>query len=136
MAFTSSVSPKSSPHEAKPLAEVRADIERELRTSAGAEEFRRSGRSVHQSHVRAGGLAQPAAHKLGLKITTQDNLTRPASARPNLGTPRVIEAMFCDDSLKNRRNTQAIEIGPNTLVSARVLEHRPAAVRPLDEGQA
>ncbi|HTN49454.1 MAG TPA: peptidylprolyl isomerase, partial [Burkholderiaceae bacterium] len=29
-----------------------------------------------------------------------------------------------------------IEIGPNTLVSARVVEHRPAAIRPLEEVKA
>ncbi len=51
-------------------------------------------------------------------------------------TPRIIEALFTEDSLKNRRNTQAIEVAPNTLVAARVVDHRPAAVRPLDEVKA
>ena len=49
---------------------------------------------------------------------------------------RIIEALFTEDSLKNRRNTQAIEVAPNTLVSARVVDHRPAAVLPLDQVKA
>ena len=35
--------------------------------------------------------------------------------------------------MKNRRNTQAIEVATNTLVSARVLDHRPTAVQPLEK---
>jgi peptidyl-prolyl cis-trans isomerase D len=45
----------------------------------------------------------------------------------------VVDALFSDDSLKNKRNTQAIEVGPNTLVAARVIDYKPASVRPLDE---
>ncbi|MEP6606291.1 MAG: peptidylprolyl isomerase, partial [Nitrosospira sp.] len=30
--------------------------------------------------------------------------------------------------IKNKRNTEAIEVAPNTLVSARVLDHRPATM--------
>jgi peptidyl-prolyl cis-trans isomerase D len=34
--------------------------------------------------------------------------------------------------LKNKRNTEAVEVAPGTLVSARVLEHKPAALQPLE----
>ncbi len=68
---------------------------------------------------------------MNLKILTADNLTR-RGLPPHLG-PRLVEAIFADDALKNRRNTQAIEVAPSTLVSARVLEHRPASVQPLEK---
>ena len=35
-------------------------------------------------------------------------------------------AILADDALKNKRNTEAIEVAPNTLGSARVIEHQPA----------
>ena len=41
-------------------------------------------------------------------------------------------ALFSDDGLKNKRNTEAVEVAPGTLVSARVLEHKPAALQPLE----
>ena len=41
--------------------------------------------------------------------------------------------MFAEDAVKNRRNTEAIEVAPNTLVAARVAEHKPAALRAFDE---
>jgi peptidyl-prolyl cis-trans isomerase D len=40
--------------------------------------------------------------------------------------------VFSDDAVKNKRNTEAIEIKPNTLVSARILEHKPASVEPFE----
>lgn len=40
--------------------------------------------------------------------------------------------MFANDSVKNRNNTQAIDVGNNTLISARVTDYKPAAVPALD----
>jgi peptidyl-prolyl cis-trans isomerase D len=40
--------------------------------------------------------------------------------------------LFSDDGLKNKRNTEAVEVAPGSLVSARVLEHKPAALQPLE----
>ncbi len=128
------------PAEAKPLAEVRAEIERELRTQQAQKRFAEAAEQFTNLIYEQADSLKPAADKLGLKIATQDNVTRagipPRPNQPQVFTPRVIEALFSDDAVKNRRNTQAIEIGPNTLVAARVIEHRPAAVRPLDEVKA
>ncbi len=128
------------PAEAKPLAEVRAEIERELRTQQAQKRFAEAAEQFTNLTYEQADSLKPAADKLGLKIATQDNVTRagipPRPNQPQVFTPRVIEALFSDDAVKNRRNTQAIEIGPNTLVAARVIEHRPAAIRPLDEVKA
>jgi peptidyl-prolyl cis-trans isomerase D len=48
----------------------------------------------------------------------------------------LLQAVFSDDAIAKRRNTAAVEVAPNTLVSARILNHRPAAVRPFQEVQA
>jgi peptidyl-prolyl cis-trans isomerase D len=44
--------------------------------------------------------------------------------------------VFSDDSLKNKRNTDAVDVGKGVLVAARVLESKPAALRPFDEVRA
>lgn len=46
---------------------------------------------------------------------------------------RLLEAVFSSEAIEKKQNTEAIEVAPNTLVSARVLEHRPEGVRPLAE---
>lgn len=45
----------------------------------------------------------------------------------------MMQAIFSDDVIKNKRNTDAIEVVPNTLVAARILDYKPAALRPLSE---
>ncbi|MDP3124772.1 MAG: peptidylprolyl isomerase, partial [Thiobacillus sp.] len=47
--------------------------------------------------------------------------------------PGLQEAVFSSESLKSKQNTEAIEVQPGVLVAARVIEHRPARVRPLSE---
>ena len=119
------------PAQAKPFAEVRADIERELKSQQAQKNFTEAADQFTNLVYEQADSLQPAAQKLNLKIMTADNLTR-RGLSPHLG-PRLVEALFADDSLKNRRNTQAIEVAPSTLVSARILEHRPASVQPLEK---
>ena len=54
---------------------------------------------------------------------------------PPFTNPKLMAALFSDDALKNKRNTEAIEVAPNTLVSARVLEHKPATLPTLESVQ-
>lgn len=48
----------------------------------------------------------------------------------------MIELLFSNDCVNEKRNTQAIEVKPNVLVSARVLEHTAAAQIPFDQVKA
>ncbi len=119
------------PAQAKPFADVRADIERELKSQQAQKNFTEAADQFTNLVYEQADSLQPAVQKLNLKLLSADNLTR-RGLLPHLG-PRVVEAIFAEDSLKNRRNTQAIEVATNTLVSARVLEHRPASVQPLEK---
>lgn len=78
---------------------------------------------------------QPAAEKLGLKVQRAQGVTRqPAvGAVGPLTHPKLLEALFSADVVSKGRNTEAVEIAPSTLVAARIVTHRPAAVRPLAE---
>jgi len=125
------------PAQVRPIEEVRGDIERDLRTQQAQKRFAEAAEQFTNLVYEQADSLQPAATKLGIKVQTLDGVTRagvPAVPnQPQLFTPRVIEALFADDSVKNRRNTQAIEVAPSTLVAARVVDHRPATVLPLDE---
>jgi len=44
--------------------------------------------------------------------------------------------LFSEDSLKNKRNTEAVEVAPNTLIAGRVVDYKPASKRPFDEVKA
>jgi peptidyl-prolyl cis-trans isomerase D len=50
-----------------------------------------------------------------------------------MNNPKFLAAIFSSDSIEKKRNTEAIELAPNVLASARVTHYQPARVLPLVE---
>lgn len=124
------------PGKVRPLAEVRPDIEKQLREAGAARKFAELAEGFSNLVYEQADSLKPAAEKFRLTIRQSDWIKRGAAAPGPLGNEKVLTAIFSDDSLKQKRNTEAIEIGPNTLLAARVLEHRPAARQPLESVKA
>jgi peptidyl-prolyl cis-trans isomerase D len=118
----------------KPLAEVRAEIEAELKTAASARKFAEAAESFSNLVYEQSDSLQPAAEQFKLKIEQSDWLGRQANpANGPLGNAKLLEALFSDDAIKNKRNTEAVEVAPNTLIAARIVEYKAAALQPFDE---
>ena len=49
-----------------------------------------------------------------------------------LANPKVLQAIFNPASLKDRRNSAAIEVAPNVLLSVRVIAYEPVSLRPFE----
>jgi len=75
---------------------------------------------------------KPAADKLRLSIQSQKGLTRGGVAglakdHP-LSNPKVMQSLFSDEAIKNKRNTEAVQTAPGVFVSARVITFHPAQI--------
>lgn len=81
------------------------------------------------------GSLQPAAKAFNGQVQTSDWVTREEGAK-FFKNDKIMNQVFSDEVLKDRRNTEAVEISPNNLVSARVVEYKPAAPRSFDEVKA
>ena len=55
---------------------------------------------------------------------------------PMFANKKFLDAIFSDEVLKNKRNTEAIEVAPNTLIAARVIEYKPSFAKPFTEAGA
>ena len=79
---------------------------------------------------------QPAIDKLKLekRSATVQRTPAPGATGP-LASAKLLEAVFGNDAVRNKRNTDAVEVGPNQLASARVVEYTPARTLPLAEVQ-
>ncbi|MEG2155970.1 MAG: SurA N-terminal domain-containing protein [Burkholderiaceae bacterium] len=125
------------PAQVKPFEAVRGELEREYRAQQAQKKFAEGAEQFTNTVYEQSDSLKPVIEKFKLAAKTVDGVTRQGVANgPKELNARVIEALFADDSIRNKRNTQAIEVAPNTLVAARVVEHRPAALRPLDEVKA
>lgn len=78
------------------------------------------------------GSLKPAAEKFGLQVQTGPWMSREEGAK-FFKNDKLMSLVFSDDVLKEKRNSEAVEVSPNNLVSARVLEYKPAAPRGFDE---
>ncbi len=118
--------------EVKPFAELRDDLERELRQEIGNRRFLDAFEELASYTYEQPDTLSTAAEELGLPIQTSDVITRQGG--PGIGSHgMVVQAAFSDDVLQREVNSDPIEITRDHVVVLRVNEHQPAAVRPLDE---
>lgn len=119
----------------KPFAELRAQIETQLRQQQAQRQFAEAADQFSNLVYEQADSLAPAAERLKLKVQTSKGLLRtPGPGQTGvLANPRLLEAVFAPESVSNKRNTEALDLGGSQLVSARVIEHRPAHTQSLSE---
>ncbi len=124
----------------KPLDEVKAQLVADIKKQKAAKAYAEAAEAFTNMVDEQPDSLKPIAEKLKLKIEQLTNLQRQAMpgapATMIASNPKFLKAIFSDDSLKKKRNTEATEIAPSTLVSGRVVEYKPASKRPFDEVKA
>ena len=123
------------PEGAKPFDAMRDQIEAELKKQRAERRFVEAADSFQNMVYEQSDSLKPVAERFKLKIETSGWLSRGASGKELgvLDNPKLIAALFSSDAVRNKRNTDAIEVAPGTLVAARVVEHQPAAQRSFEE---
>ncbi|WP_353156014.1 SurA N-terminal domain-containing protein [Herminiimonas fonticola] len=125
------------PASIKTLDEVKKEIAGDIRKQLVTKKYTETADVFNNTVYEQADSLQAVADKLKLKIETTGNLSRqpnPAVA-PTVpyNNQKFLTALFSDESLKNKRNTEAVEVAPNTLIAGRVTEYKPASKRPFDE---
>ena len=123
------------PGKTRPLEEVRKELATELSRQKGAKKFAESSEAFGNMVYEQSESLKPAADKFKLQVQTTGWIAKggPPQELGALDNPKLLTALFSQDSIANKRNTDAIEVAPSTLVAARVVEHRPAAQRKFEE---
>lgn len=125
------------PAKVQPLAAVKTDITAELQNQQGGKQFADVAETFSNQVYEQSDSLLPVAKALKLTVQTSGWITRKGGeAAGILNNPKMISALFSDDVLKNKRNTEAIEVTPGTLASARLLDYKPAALQPLEAMRA
>lgn len=125
------------PGKMKPLAEVRAEIEKELSKQRAGRRYAESAEQFSNLVYEQSDSLKPVAERFKLPVRDGGWITRSGGSKnPQLNHPRLLQSLFGDDALKNNRNTEAIELAQGVMISARVAEHKPAFQRPLEDVQA
>jgi peptidyl-prolyl cis-trans isomerase D len=126
------------PAKVRPLAEVRAELATELARQQGTRRFAEAAEAFSNMVYEQSDSLKPAAERFKLPLQTSGWISRavPAPEAGALASPKLQGALFSDDAVRARRNTDAIEVAPNVLVAARVVEHQPESQKKLEEVRA
>jgi peptidyl-prolyl cis-trans isomerase D len=115
--------------------EMRPEIEAELKKQQIQKKFAESAEIFTNAVYEQAESLKPVAERLKLDIRNVSNISRnPApEAKGVLANAKFLNALFSADALEKKRNTEAIEAGPNQLASGRVTQYTPAKALPLAE---
>lgn len=124
----------------KTLAQVKDQISEEIKKQKAAKKFSELAEMFTNTVYEQSDSLKAVADKLKLTIQSADKITRTpnltnlvAMTNPVLSNPKFLKALFSDDLIKNKHNMEALDLGSNTLVSAHIMEYKPASQRPFDE---
>ena len=121
--------------EKKPFEAVRTEIQTLLTKQLAQQKYSEMAAEFSNLVYEQADTLQPAAERFKLELRTAKALQRvpaPGASGP-LASPKLLDAVFGNDAIANKRNTDAIETAPSQMVSARVVQHQPARLRPLAE---
>ena len=120
--------------EKKPFDAVRPAIEDEVRQQLASKRWAEAAEQFTNAVYEQSDSLQPVIDKLKLEKRSATVQRTPApGATGALASAKLLDSVFGNDAIKSKRNTDAVEVGPNQLASARVLQHQPARTLPLAE---
>ncbi|OGB05022.1 MAG: hypothetical protein A3G29_18870 [Burkholderiales bacterium RIFCSPLOWO2_12_FULL_64_99] len=124
--------------ETKPFESVRAEIEDDARKQLAQLQYAEAAEKFTNMVYEQSDSLQPVADELKLQIQTANGVLRQPGTKDQgaLSNRRLLDTLFDPANRGKGHNTEAVEVGTNKLVSARIVKYRPAALMPFDQAQA
>ncbi len=115
--------------------EMKDELTAEIKKQQLVKKYAEAAEQFSSAVYEQSDSLKPAATKLGLQIQSAERIGRAAApdAKGPLANPKLLTALFSADAVEKKRNTEAIDIGGGTLVSARIVQHTPARQLPFAE---
>ncbi len=120
------------PSRQRSFEEVRTRLARELAEREAENRFLDLSDKLATLAYEVPDSLDDAAAAIGARVEKSDWFSR-EQGRGLAASPSVREAAFADEVLKERHNSELLELMPGEVVVLRIAEHRPPAERPLAE---
>ena len=117
------------------FAELRPRLEKDLKEQQAQRKYAEVAEQFANGVYEQSDNLQGVADKLKLTVQKAERVSRvPApGAQGPLANPRFLEALFSSESLENKRNTEAVEIGSGIMAAGRVTAYSPAHTLAYEE---
>ena len=120
---------------------VRAELEAEVATQLAQKRFSEVAAEFTNMVYEQPDSLKPVVDKFKLELRTASNVQRtPLVGAPTaslaLTSSKFLDALFGNDAIRNKRNTEAVEVAPSTMVSGRIVQYAAAQQLPLAQVKA
>ena len=124
--------------ETKPFEAVRAENEDDARKQLAQRQYAEAAEKFTNMVYEQSDSLQPVADELKLPVQTANGVLRQPGSKDqgDLSNRRLLDTLFDATNRSKGHNTEAVEVGTNKLVSARIVKYRPAALMPFEQAQA
>jgi len=114
------------------LEEAKNTIAQKLKQQKANDKFAELAEKFSNAVYEQSDTLKPAAELVKMPVQQSGWLNKGQAETPPW-TDKALQAVFAKEVVKDKRNSAAVEVAPNTLLAARVLEYKPASIRPLAE---
>ena len=115
--------------------EMKPMLEADLKKQQAQKKFSETAEAFSNGVYEQSDSLKPVADRLKLEIKTVATVLRQPASDVNgpLGNAKFLNALFSPDAIEKKRNTEAVEVGSNQLVSGRIVQYTPARTLPMAE---
>jgi len=124
------------PGETRSFDDVRSQLETALKKERVGRKFAEVAENFNNVVFEQSESLKPAAELAKTAVEQSGWITREHADETRLNNPKLLQSIFSEEVLKNKRNSEAVEVSPGVLVSARLLQHKAASVQPFDQVSA
>jgi peptidyl-prolyl cis-trans isomerase D len=121
--------------QAQSYESLKPQIRAELMYQKALAKFSEEAENFNNLVYEQSSSLKPAADNYGLQVQKTDWVSATDGAK-FFKNDKLMSLVFSNEVLIDKRNTEAVEVANNTLVAARVVEHKAAAPRSFDEVKA
>ncbi len=121
------------PAKVRPFEEVRPQIEADIKRQKSSTKFAAAADQFQNLVYEQADSLQGVAKALNVPVQTSALVSRAQAQGIAMGSAKFVDALFSPDSVQGKRNTEAIEVAPNTLMAGRIVEYKAAAPIPYDQ---
>jgi peptidyl-prolyl cis-trans isomerase D len=129
------------PANVKGFEAVKSELEAELKGQQASKKFAEQSEQFSNLVYEQGDNFKAAAEKFKLEVKTIDGMNRtamkqasPAGApKANPFNEKMANALFAEEAIKAKKNSEAFETAKGTLVSARIVDYVAPRTLPLAE---
>lgn len=115
--------------------EMKPELEADIKKQQAQKKFTETAEAFTNSVYEQADSLKPTADRLKLEIKTATGITRQPTpgASGALANAKFLNAIFTADTIEKKRNTEAVEVASNQLISGRITQYTAARTRPLAE---